>query len=86
MLREHINFPSYKFRLGMTIAMRSDIVLQLGDEYGAASMMVDALSIMADACHTPVNALSITSEFILAYIRDRDAKYNAKWRQSSQSQ
>jgi hypothetical protein len=83
LLRDHIGFPSYKFKLALTMAMRSDIVLNLGDLQAASSIMAEALSVMADALQRPVTTLSepMTSDGLLKFIREQDARIlHAKWR------
>ncbi|HEY3760495.1 MAG TPA: hypothetical protein VGN23_01990 [Verrucomicrobiae bacterium] len=87
LLREHVGFPSYKFQLGMTIAMRSDVVFHLGDKQAAASIMADALSVMVDAIFPgmPVtaNPKPLSPEFVLNFIRRLDKRSNVKWRQNA---
>jgi hypothetical protein len=84
LLRDHINFPTYKFQLGLTIASRSDIVSHLGDAKTAASIMEEAFSIMAEALRMPMATFrkTATPETMLKYIRERDAECNVKWRLS----
>lgn len=80
LLREHIRFPSYRFQLVLTMAMRSEIVSRLGDEQAASDIMADALHIFRDE----PGGRSMTSDFLLKLIRELDKRANVKWRQGNQ--
>ena len=77
LLREHIGFPSYKFDLALTMAMRSEIVFHLGDTQEASAIMAEALHIVWDE----EGNRSLTSDFLLWMVREMDKRKNVKWRQ-----
>jgi len=82
LLREHIGFPSYKFKLSVTMAMRSEVVFHLGDTQTAASIMADALSVMTDATLPGARQPPLARAVMLKLIRDMDKRANVKWRQN----
>lgn len=80
LLREHINFPSYKFRLALTMARHSDIQFHLENAESASSIMTDALSIIAEIFPGSKHP-TFTPSGLLKFIRDQDMRHEAKWRQ-----
>ena len=82
LLREsRLSSPSWRFALAITLAKRSEILLHLGDETGAFSLIEEALQLFRST-KLGGRAGLLTAEAVQAFVRAQDADSKVKWRQS----
>lgn len=73
--------PIWRFPLALTLANRSEILLQLGDEAQAASVLEEAVLLFRETT-TGVQAGLVTGEAVQRFARAQDATSKVKWRRS----